>query len=74
MARGAQGNYTLPVMSMSQSERAELLHSMALTAIKRGDVEIGKGLLRDALETHPQHFEAAARALSALDSSASVLN
>jgi Flp pilus assembly protein TadD len=74
MARGAQGNYTLPVMSMTQSERAELLHSMALTAIKRGDVEIGKGLLREALETHPQHFEAAARALSALDSGVSALN
>ena len=38
-----------------------------LAAVKRGDVEIGKGLLRDALETHPQHFEAAARALDALE-------
>ncbi|MCA0997676.1 tetratricopeptide repeat protein [Alloyangia pacifica] len=67
LARGAQGNYTLPVMDMTQIERAELLQTLGLAAVKRGDVEIGKGLLRDALETHPQHFEAAARALDALE-------
>ncbi|KUF11296.1 tetratricopeptide repeat protein [Pseudoponticoccus marisrubri] len=67
LARGAQGNYALPVVPMTQVERAELLHSMGLAAVKRGDVEIGKGLLRDALETHPQHFETAARALEALE-------
>jgi hypothetical protein len=44
------------------------LHTMALSAIKQGDVETGKGLLRDAIETHPQHFEAASRALAALES------
>lgn len=67
LARGAQGNYTLPVLHMSQVERAELLHTLGLSAIKRGDVEIGKGLLRNAIETHPQHFEAAATALAALE-------
>ena len=69
LARGAQGNYSLPVMPMTQVERAELLHTMALAAIKRNDVEIGKNLLREALETHPQHFEAAARSLDALENS-----
>lgn len=68
LARGAQGNYNLPVMPMSQVEKAELLHTMALAAIKRGDVEIGKGLLKEAIDTHPQHFEAAVRALRALES------
>lgn len=67
LARGAQGNYTLPVIPMTQVERAELLHSLGLAAIKRNDVETGKVLLREALETHPQHFEAAARALAALE-------
>lgn len=67
LSRGAQGNYALPVMQMTQIERAELLQTLGLAAVKRGDVEIGKGLLRDALETHPQHFEAAARALDALE-------
>ena len=36
-------------------------------AIKQGDVNTGKELLRDAVETHPQHFETAARALAALE-------
>ncbi|EPX78810.1 tetratricopeptide repeat protein [Salipiger mucosus] len=67
LARGAQGNYTLPVLQMTQVERAKLLHSLGLAAVKRGDVEIGKGLLRDAIETHPQHFEAAATSLAALE-------
>lgn len=67
LARGAQGNYTLPVIEMSQVERAQLLHTLGLAAVKRGDVETGKGLLRDALDSHPQHFEAADRALMALD-------
>ncbi len=67
LARGAQRNYELPVVPMTQVERAQLLHTMGLTAIKQGDVEIGKGLLRDAVETHPQHFEAAARSLAALE-------
>lgn len=67
MARGAQRKYTLPVVEMTQTERAELLHTMALTAIKAGDVSVGKSLLQDAIETHPQHFDAAVRALRALD-------
>ncbi len=72
LARAAQRNYTLPVMQMDQVERAQLLHTMALSAIKQGDVETGKGLLREAVDTHPQHFEAAVRALRALDSNVSV--
>lgn len=67
MARGAQGKYTLPVIPMTQVERAELLHTMGLAAIKSGDVKTGKALLREALETHPQHFDAASRALAALE-------
>lgn len=68
LARGAQRNYALPVVPMDQTERAQLLHTIALSAIKQGDVETGKGLLRDAIETHPQHFEAASRSLAALES------
>ncbi|MCL6285345.1 tetratricopeptide repeat protein [Ruegeria sp. 2012CJ41-6] len=68
LARGAQGNYTLPVVPMNQVERAQLLHTMALTAIKQGDVTKGKTLLRDAVKTHPQHFEEAINSLRALES------
>ncbi|QFT59112.1 Tetratricopeptide repeat protein [Sulfitobacter sp. THAF37] len=67
LARAAQRDYTLPVVPMDQTERAQLLHTMALSAIKKGDVEIGKGLLQEAIDTHPQHFEAAVRSLRALE-------
>ena len=67
LSRGAQRNYNLPVVPMDQTERAQLLHTMALSAIKQGDVETGKGLLREAIDTHPQHFEAASRSLAALE-------
>ncbi|MEL6518299.1 MAG: tetratricopeptide repeat protein [Pseudomonadota bacterium] len=67
LARGAQRKYDLPVVEMDQIERAQLLHTLALSAVKQGDVEIGKGLLRDAIDTHPQYFEAAATSLNALE-------
>ncbi|MWD27684.1 tetratricopeptide repeat protein [Aquicoccus sp. SCR17] len=67
LARGAQRDYTLPIVPMTQIERAQLLQTLGLSAVKQGDVETGKGLLRDAIETHPQHFEAAVRSLDALE-------
>jgi len=67
LARGAQRNYSLPVIPMDQIERAQLLHTLALSAVKQGDVTTGKGLLREAIGTHPQHFEEAVRSLRALE-------
>ncbi len=67
LARGAQRNYSIPVVTMTQVERAQLLHTLALTAIKQNDVTIGKSLLNDAINTHPQYFEEAVRALEALE-------
>lgn len=67
LARGAQRNYDLPVITMTQTEQAKLLHTLALTAVKQGDVQTGEALLRQAVATHPQHFDAAAKALSALE-------
>ncbi|SPF80958.1 tetratricopeptide repeat protein [Pseudoprimorskyibacter insulae] len=67
LARGAQGIYTVPVLPMTQTERAQLLHTAGLAAIKRGDVEMGKALFREAIDTHPQHFEEASRSLKALE-------
>jgi Flp pilus assembly protein TadD len=66
LARAAQRRYELPLIEMTQVERAELLHTMALAAIRQGDVETGRALLQEAIATHPQHFEAAANALAAL--------
>ncbi len=67
LSRGAQRKYDLPVIQMTQIERAQLLHTLGLSAIKQGDVATGKGLLREAIDTHPQHFEAAVRSLRALE-------
>ncbi|MBQ1202884.1 MAG: hypothetical protein IIX61_03630 [Loktanella sp.] len=71
LARGARRNYALPVVPMTQVERAQLLHTLALTAIKQNDVTIGKSLLNDAINTHPQYFEPAVRALQALENNVS---
>lgn len=67
LARGAQKKYALPVVPTTQEERAQLLYTLGLSAIKQGDISIGKGLLRDAIDTHPQHFEAATTSLRALE-------
>lgn len=67
LARAAQKNYTLPLINVTQIERAQLLHTMALAAIKQGDTNTGKDLLEQAIETHPQYFEAAVRSLNKLD-------
>lgn len=67
LARGAQRKYDMPIIPMTQTERADLLYTLALSAIKQGDVSTGKALLNDAIETHPQHFDAAVRSLEALE-------
>lgn len=71
LARGAQRNYRIPVVAMTQTERARLMHTMALAAIKQNDVTIGKSLLNDAINTHPQYFEEAVLALEALENNVS---
>jgi len=70
MARGTQGNYAMPVLPVTQVERAQLLYTLGLAAVKQGDVAIGRGLMQEAVETHPQHFDEAVRSLRALERSA----
>ncbi|WP_127902053.1 tetratricopeptide repeat protein [Solirhodobacter olei] len=72
LARGAQRKYDLPVVSMTQTERAHLLYTMALVAIKQDDVSIGKSLLQEAIDTNPEYYGAAQRSLDALN--AKVIN
>ncbi|WP_208352682.1 tetratricopeptide repeat protein [Pseudaestuariivita rosea] len=71
LARAAQRKYSIPLIDITQVERAQLLHTMGLAAIKQGDVNVGKGLLREAIDTHPQHFEDAVRSLRALENNVS---
>ncbi len=67
LARSAQRKYDMPIIDMTQTERAMLLYTAALSAIKQGDVATGRSLLQEAVDTHPQYFEEAARALATLD-------
>ncbi len=67
LARAAQRKYDMPPIKMTQIERAQLLYTAGLSAIKRGDIAMGKTLLQEAIDTHPQYFEEAARALAALE-------
>lgn len=70
LSRAAQRKYDMPVVQMTQREHAELLYTAALSAVKQGDINTGKALLSEAIETHPQHFDAAVRSLEALDNAA----
>ena len=67
LARSAQGNYSVPVVPMTQIERARLLNTMAISAVKQGDVNLAKNLYREAIATHPQYFDEAVRSLRALE-------
>ncbi|WP_299943724.1 tetratricopeptide repeat protein [uncultured Ruegeria sp.] len=67
LARSAQGNYSVPVVPMTQVERANLLNTMAISAVKQGDVNLAKNLYREAIATHPQHYDEAVRSLRALE-------
>ncbi|WGI22852.1 tetratricopeptide repeat protein [Amylibacter sp. IMCC11727] len=66
LARAAQKNYSLPVVPMTEEEKAQLMYTAGLSAVKQGDTDIGRGLLQDAIDTHPRHFEEAVRSLEAL--------
>ena len=66
LARAAQHNYELPVVQMTQEERAQLLYTAGLAAVKQGDLSNGKQLLQEAVDTSPTYFEAASRSLKAL--------
>ena len=66
LARASQHKYDLPVIDMTQDERAHLTYTSALAAIKQGDTVTGKRLLQEAIDTSPAYFEEAARSLAAL--------
>ena len=71
IARAKRGNYQLPVVPMTEVERAQLLHNVALQAIRNGDTDIARGLLEEAVDIHPQHFSEAADKLAALENTIS---
>lgn len=66
IVRGLQGKFTLPVVPLTEEERAILLHNLALVALRRNEVALARGLLEEAVATHPRHFEPAVAKLAAL--------
>ncbi len=67
MSRALQRKYELPVIAMTQDEKAKLLYTAGLSAVKQGDTTTGKRLLQQAVDTAPTYFEEAARSLAALE-------
>jgi len=67
VVRALQGNYRLPIIPMTDVEQAILLYEIARIAANRGDRDIARGLLEEAIDTHPQHFDAAVQALETLN-------
>lgn len=68
VSRALQGEYRLPLVTVSEIERATLLHNIGVIALRRGDREQAKGLLTMAVEAHPRYYSAAAEKLAALES------
>jgi len=67
VSRALQGEYRLPLVSLSEEERATLLHNVGVIALRRGDTSEAKGLFTMAVETHPRFYPAAAEKLAALE-------
>lgn len=72
VARALQGEYRLPLVSMTEEERAVMLHNIGVIALRRGDREAAKGLFTMAVAAHPRYYPEAAEKLAAL--SANVVN
>lgn len=72
VVRAMRGTYQLPVIPMSDEERALLYYEAAKIAVDRGDRDIARGLLQEAVDFHPRHFAAAVDALNALSSGVSL--
>lgn len=67
IARGLQGNFRLPVVPMTETEKAIILNNLGLIAIRKNERRIAKGLFAAAVDVHPQHYPEAADRLAALE-------
>ena len=57
----------MPLVSLSEEERAMLLHNVGVIALRRGDTSQAKGLFTMAVEAHPRFYPAASEKLAALE-------
>jgi tetratricopeptide (TPR) repeat protein len=67
ISRGLQGEYRLPLVPLTDEERAVLLNNLGIVAMRRGDEQVARGLFAAAVDAHPQFYASAADKLSALE-------
>ena len=67
IVRGLQGNFNLPLVPLSDEERAVLLNNMGIIAMRQGEERIAQGLFAAAVDSHPQYYASAADKLAALE-------
>ncbi|MEM8792782.1 MAG: tetratricopeptide repeat protein [Pseudomonadota bacterium] len=67
IVRGMQGDFTLPLVPMTDQERAMILNNLGVIATRQGETKIARGLFAAAVDSHPQHYQGAADKLAALD-------
>lgn len=67
ISRGLRGIYQLPIVPMTETEKAIMLNNLGVIAQRKGETKIAKGLYVAAVETHPQHYAEAAGRLSSLE-------
>lgn len=67
IARGLQGDFALPLVPMTDEEKAIILNNLGMIALRKGDARLARGLFAAAVEAHPRHYEAAAGRLAALE-------
>lgn len=67
ISRGLQNNFELPIVPMTEKEKAIILNNLGLIAVRKGELDIAKGLFAAAVAAHPQHYTSAADRLAALE-------
>lgn len=67
ISRGLRGDYSLPLVPMTEKEKAMILNNLGVIALRKGDRRTAQGLFAAAVDTHPQHYQAAADRLAALE-------
>ena len=65
--RGLQGEFSLPLVPLTDAEKAVLLNNLGIIAMRRGDERVARGLFAAAVDAHPQFYASAADKLSALE-------
>ena len=67
IARGLQGEFALPLIPMTDEEKAIILNNLGLIALRQGEERLARGLFAAAVDAHPRHYAAAANRLAALE-------